>query len=375
MLLVTVLPLRETARNSVCSFARRLHERPECSGEEFFATELLQSSLREAHFQTTPVAGLPTAFRASRSGQRPGPHIALLAEYDALPDIGHGCGHHLIAGAALAAAIQFSASAPDFAGTFSVMGCPAEESLTGKKAMIDVGAFDGVDAALTFHPHAETAIMTSSTGLRKLNIAFQGTAAHASSDPWAGASALDGVLQLFNQVNALRQFVRDRVRIHGVITDGGSAWNVVPEHSRCVIGIRSSDLEELNRVTKRVEECAKAAALATGTTVRVEEEAAAAPLRFDSRLAAMVSDVMVSRGHQVANWEALASTDFGDVSQLLPAVLFSINAWPADVPFHSRRATELGCEPQALNAMIEAGAVMVETSLQLLASPVWEETR
>ncbi len=370
---MTVLPLRETARNSVYSFARSLHGRPECSGEEFFATELLQNCLREAHFQTTPVAGLSTAFRASRSGQRPGPHIALLAEYDALPEIGHGCGHHLIAGAALAAAIQFSETANDFAGTVSIMGCPAEESLTGKKAMIDAGAFDGIDAALTFHPHAETAIMTTSTGLRKLNIAFQGTAAHASSDPWAGASALDGVLQLFNQINALRQFVHDGVRIHGVITDGGSAWNVVPEHSRCVIGIRSSDLEELNRVTQRVEACAKAAALATGTTARVEEEAAAAPLTFDSRLAAIVSDVMVARGHQVGKWDALASTDFGDVSQLLPAVLFSITTWPADVPFHSRRATEVGCEPMALNAMIEAGAVMVETALQLLASPMWEE--
>lgn len=354
------MSLRAIERNYVRNITLGLHEQPECSGEEEFAYRTLTSSLAGAGFLIHGVAGLPTAFSAALSGNATGPHIAILAEYDALPEIGHGCGHHLVAGAALAAGLELASRANTLKCAVSILGCPAEETLTGKRAMLAAGAFDDVDAAITFHPSPYTSIMTRSTGLRLFSFEYHGIAAHASSDPHRGASALEGVLGLFSSINSLRQFVRDDVRIHGVIRNGGSAWNVVPELASCEIGIRSWDSDELERVASRVIACAEASASATNTSCTVTERSSAEPVRIDNELVACAQRVLTTRGHSVGEWEALASTDFGDVSQRLPAVLFSIATWPKDIPFHTRQATEYGRLETALDAMFEAGEAMVD---------------
>lgn len=354
------MTLRAQELNHIRDVVLGLHDRPECSGGEEFASKILSSSLAGAGCLIQEVAGLPTAFRAALGGNPTGPHIAILAEYDALPEIGHGCGHHLVAGAALAAGLELAGQANTLPCEVSILGCPAEETLSGKRAMLEAGAFDGIDMAVTFHPSPHTSIMTRSTGLRLFSFEYHGIAAHASSDPHRGASALEGVLGLFSSINSLRQFVRDDVRIHGVVRNGGTAWNVIPEFASCEIGIRSWDTDELERVASRVITCAEASASASNTTCTVIEQSSAEPVRIDRELAECARQVLTSRGHSVGEWEALASTDFGDVSQRLPAVLFSIATWPTDIPFHTRQATEYGRLGPALDAMFEAGEAMVD---------------
>ncbi|MDR7482149.1 MAG: M20 family metallopeptidase [Armatimonadota bacterium] len=350
----------------VVALSRRIHAHPEVAFAEHQAATWCRELLERHGFEVAGVPGVETAFVATRRGAQSGPTVGFLAEYDALPEIGHGCGHNLVAGAAVGAGVFLAAEMPALPGTVRVFGCPAEELGAGKLRMLDAGAFAGLDVALTFHPWHATALMRACTGLRLFDLIFRGRAAHAAEEPWRGASALDAVLLTWTNLNALRQFIGDGARIHGIVTDGGQAPNVIPERAACTVGVRAADLRALERIAQRLLRCAQAAAMAADVELEVRELQRLAPVRHNAMLGAMVAANLHALGESVGEWRAMASTDFGDVSQAVPAVLFAVGAWPPDVAFHTREAAACAGGDQAMRAMLVAAQTMARTALDLL---------
>lgn len=358
----------ERHESEVRDLASQIFDHPELSTHEQQAVRWCRDLLETHGFAISEVAGVPTAFTAELAGDPAGPTVGILAEYDALPEIGHGCGHHLIAGSAVGAGIALAGLA-DLPGTVKVFGCPAEEIGVGKPAMLDAGVFDGVDVGLTFHAHDTTSVMTSSNGVRQWTFEFHGKASHSATDPWQGINALDGVLMTYQNLNALRQFVRDGVRVHGIVTHGGDAFNVVPEKASCQIAVRSTARDELGRVAGRALDCANAAALATGTRLHVTEGPAMDPVRYNDPLAGALTANLEQLGEQVTDWPALASTDFGNVSCAVPALLFSVATWPEGVAFHTREAAEHAGKTPAFDAMLTGARAMALTAVDLMTDP------
>src|SRR6185312_3286319 len=247
-----------------------IHDNPETVFEEYKSAELLTNELEEQGFEVQRgVAGLDTAFIATYgSGE---PVVALLAEYDALPKIGHACGHNLIATWGVGAGIALRRALPDLKGTIKVIGTPAEEGGGGKVTMAAAGVFNGLDAAIMMHPANVTYIDRGSLAVTPYEIEFFGKSAHASGAPENGINALDALLQVFFSVNALRQAFRPHTRIHGVITHGGDAANVIPDYTAGSFLVRANDQKYLEELKQRFVDIVNGAALATGTRVQITE--------------------------------------------------------------------------------------------------------
>lgn len=358
----------QARRRQVLDLAAAIYEHPELSHEEHQASSRCRDILAGSGFTIKEVPGLPTGFVAEHVSDPAGPTIAMLAEYDALPAIGHGCGHHLIAGSAVGAGLAL-ADLGTFPGRIKVIGCPAEEVGTGKQHLLDAGVFQSVDVGLTFHAYHSTSIMTSCTGVRQWELTFHGMASHAATDPWAGANALDGVMLTYQNLNSLRQFIRDGVRIHGIVTHGGDAFNVIPERASARIAVRANELDELHRVARRTLEQAEAAALASGTRLEAVEGARMEPVLHNAPLAQATAQNLRTLGQDVVDWPALASTDFGNVSRAIPALLFSVATWPASVAFHTREATKRGMSDQARQAMLTGAEAMAFTAIDIALRP------
>jgi amidohydrolase len=350
----------------ITDFSLRIHANPELGNQEHKAVAWCREVLERHGFEFAPVPGVETAFVATRRGRAPGPTVGFLAEYDALPGVNHGCGHNLIAGSAVGAGVYLSTAMAELPGTIKVYGCPAEELGTGKPMMLAAGAFEGLDVGLTYHAYHATALMEQCTGVRLVEFIFTGTPAHAAAGPHAGASALDGVLLTYNNLNALRQFVQDGVRIHGIVSDGGQAVNIVPERAACRLGVRSADPAELDRVCARVIECARAGALASGTTLEIREGMVLDPVRYNAPLAEIVAANLRALGEPVTTWRSMASTDFGNVSQTVPSMLLSVATWSEDVNFHTHEAAACAAQPKALRAMHSAAVAMAHSAVDLL---------
>ncbi|MBI2553194.1 MAG: amidohydrolase, partial [Candidatus Rokubacteria bacterium] len=245
------------------AISHRLHANPELCYEEQKAAAWLTEFLEQKGLKVERgVGGLPTAFRATVPGSAPGPTIAIMAEYDALPKIGHACGHNVIAasGCGAGAALAVALKTIPFRGTIQVIGTPAEEGGAGKVRLLEAGAFKGVEAALMIHPRCGTQIWRPSLGIIKVKAEFHGKAAHASSWPWRGANALNAVIQLFVGLDAMRQQLRPDARVHGVITHGGDKPNIIPEYTAAAFYLRSPNKEYLQELLRRFEGCAQGAA-------------------------------------------------------------------------------------------------------------------
>jgi amidohydrolase len=286
-----VAELKTKAGAAVDAWAERLwaasasiHAHPELGYREHHAVAQITGLLREAGIAwEAGIANTPTAFRAVVNGQAGRPSVAILAEYDALPEIGHGCGHNLIATASLGAILALQAVALELPGNAILLGCPAEESAVddagGKIRLVAAGCFDNVDAALQVHPATEDVIsMRGSLAACGYEFTFVGKPAHAARVPFEGINALDGVIQTFNGVNALRQHLRPDVRIHGIITNGGASANVVPAKAVCTFRVRAEEAGYLAAVVEKVKRCAQAGALASGAALTIRE---AAPMYED----------------------------------------------------------------------------------------------
>jgi len=378
---VEVRKLKEQAGNAVDSvtnelveLSREIQSHPETAYEEFQAASWITDVLERHGFEVQRgLAGVETAFVARLAGKAAGPRAALVAEYDALAGVGHGCGHNLIAAGAVGAALGLKALMPQLEGVLEVFGTPAEECTSepgGKIRLIEAGAFDGVDACIMFHPWAATQLVGSDLAVAALDISFKGKAAHAAADPWRGANALDGVLLTYTGINALRQHVKSDVRIHGIVTHGGDAANVVPDKASARFAVRSADKHYLEEVVARVEDCARGAALATGTQVVVERLITLENTLPNSVLTGIVRANLEAQGIEFEDGVFLpGSTDFGNLSQRVPAFWFMLKTHRAGINWHSPEVADESVSDFAHSAMIQGAKVLAMSCLDLFLNP------
>jgi amidohydrolase len=363
------------------SLALQIHANPELAFKEEKAAGWLTAFLeRHGCRVERGVGGLPTAFRAEVSGAGAGPTIAVMAEYDALPGIGHACGHNIIAtaGAGAGAALAVVASRHDpgrlpFNGRIEVVGTPAEEGGAGKVKLLDAGVFRGVDAALMIHPRCGTQVWRPTLGLMKAKVEYFGKAAHAASWPWRGVNALNAVIALFNSLDAMRQQLRPDARVHGVITNGGQQPNIIPEYTSADFYLRSLDKTYLQEVRRRFEAAAEGAATATGCRVQVTiDPRIHDPLKPNEPMAALFERNLARIHFPVDPDDGQAgygSTDAGNVSHAVPTIHPYIRTAPDGVPGHSREFAEHNATPLARAGMVAAAKALALTALDLLADP------
>src|SRR5918911_94147 len=307
------------------------------------------------------------------------PRVAILAEYDALPGLGHGCGHNLIGTSAIGAGLALKDVIQDLPGSVWVLGTPAEESAApnagGKVHMVKAGVFDDVDAAIMFHPATETAITPDrSLAARGFEFFFHGRAAHAAGAPEEGINALDGVIQLYNAVSMLRQQLRSDVRIHGIILHGGAAANIIPDYAAIRYRTRANDSEDLQEVVDRVIACAEGAARATGCRLEWKEYMPGYENTMPNRvLLELMTDNLRSLGVAVNNERRRSgkgSTDFGNVSRRVPGIEARIAITDQlDTPGHSVEFREAAGSDQGRQAMLIAAKGLAMTAVDLLTNP------
>jgi amidohydrolase len=350
--------------------ALRIHAHPEVGFEEHRAVEWIAEMLERHDLAVERgVAQIPTALVARASGGAPGPTVGLIAEYDALAGLGHACGHNLMGAGMAAAAAALRTVVADLPGAVVYYGTPAEEGGGGKILMLERGAFAGVDVALQYHAGDHTSVATGCLAVQTVALSFTGRPAHAAAAPWNGQNALDGVILTFNAIGALRQQIRPDARIHGIVTDGGQAVNIIPEHAAAAFGVRSPDGAYLRDLIARVEACARAAAAATGTTLAISRGLLHDSLRYVPALADAVRRNARDLGFEMTERFVGASTDLGNLSQAVPTVSYTLPTCPPGVGMHTREALEASAAEIGLAGMMNDARVMVMTAIDLLASP------
>jgi amidohydrolase len=353
--------------------SHRIHQHPELGYQEVKAAGWLAEFLEAQGFKVERgVAGVDTAFLGTiDNGQ--GPTIAIMCEYDALPGIGHACGHNVIATAGAGAGAALAAVRDQLPkGRILVVGTPAEEGGGGKVRLIRGGIFRGVDAAMMVHGWDRWIGHQDLLGIVRVGFEFTGKAAHASVDPWEGVNALDAVIQTFNAVSMLRQQVRPEARIHGIVTHGGAAANIIPEFAAALFYVRAPRLDEMWALHKRVIACAEGAARATGTTLKtVENDNAYEPLRQAPSLLNAYRANLSALGavESPAPSDRLGSSDVGNVSQVVPTIQPLVKIAPDGTPVHSRAFEASAASPLARQGMVMAAKAMAMTTLDLLADP------
>ncbi|AVT28494.1 MULTISPECIES: amidohydrolase [unclassified Plantactinospora] len=378
----TATPALEVLRTAVAALRPRMeavslaiHARPELKFTEFHARKLLTGWLAESGFTVrAPLGGMETAFAAVHEGSRPGPYVAVLAEYDALPGLGHGCGHNLIAAGAAAAAIAVVRTLPDHPGTVAVLGTPAEEmGGAGKIRLIEAGVFDGVDAAVMFHPGDRSLTARPGLAAAHLRITFTGTSAHASVSPWLGRSALAGAQLFLQAVDAMRQFVPPTVRLHGIVADGGAAPNVVPAYAAVDLYVRDRTAASVEALVDRVRAAADGAALATGTAAALRETGPMyAERRNNMVLAERFGAAVRALGVQILPGEPdgpAGSSDIGNLSGLLPVIHPYVQIAEPGTPSHSAAMREAAATPLAHDRTEVAATGLARVVAELLTRP------
>jgi amidohydrolase len=364
----------DARRDELVAMAREIHAHPELAFEEHRAAALLVRALRDAGLPVdAPAYGLATAFEA-RAGED-GPIVALLAEYDALPGIGHACGHNLIATAAVGAGLALSAFGARLPGRLRVLGTPAEERGGGKELLARAGAFDGVDAALMVHPAGVDLETMPTLALAEVDAVYHGRSAHASAMPERGINALDALVTAYQAIAQLRQHIRPTERIHGIVTDGGAAPNVVPERAAGRFYVRARDVEELAGLKRRVEGCFRAGAEATGATLEVVwHDPDYLELRTSWPIAERYRQNAESLGRRFFPYDRLppgvmGTTDMGNVSHRVPAIHPMIAAAPLHCTIHAPEFAEHAASPQGDAAALDGAKALAMTALDFWLDP------
>lgn len=349
-----------------------LHAHPELGLAEHHAAERLTGLLEDHDFAVERgIAGMPTAFVGSYG--HGSPVIAFLCEYDALPGIGHGCGHNLIAAGGIGAALAARHALPeDVPGTIRCIGTPGEEGAGGKIIELDAGIFDDVDAALMWHPSATSQPWRHATACVHLDVVYHGIAAHAAGNPDQGRSALAAVIQLFTAIDALRQFIPETARLHGIITDGGQAPNIIPERAAASLMVRGLTRDIVAELLVRVQACARAAAEATGTTVEMSTGRIYAERKNNKTIAVRTAAHLARLAEpmlQPALRGGTGSSDIGNISLVLPAIHPYLAIMPAGTPSHSRAMTETAASQRGQTAMLHIAEALAATGIDLLTEP------
>ena len=357
-------------RETAVAISRSIHARPELKFEEHFAAEQLAKGATALGLKVeTGIAGLATAFRAE-FGRASGPTVAIFAEYDALPN-GHSCGHNLIAGAALSAVAGLSSIGDQLPGRIVFMGTPAEEGGGGKILLLQRGALKGVDAAVMAHPMDMEWSTMPALATRHLQLTFRGRAAHAALAPWDGSSALAALLQTFQAVDMARLHFRDGSRIHGIITNGGQAVNIIPERTECMFLARGKTSKYVEQMAARVIQCAGGAAMATGTKAEVEVVGGYKNMINNYTMArryAAHSESLGVRAPEAPLDLPTGSTDMGDISHAMPAIhpTFAI-AQHGEGSCHEDRFVAHADSSRGYDAMIRVAKSLAMTAYDLIS--------
>lgn len=364
---------REIARlwPALEALSRALYRRAELSLEEFESARLLTRFLEREGFRVRRgVAGLPTAFVARRKLGRGGPRLAFLAEYDALPGIGHACGHHLIGAAAAGAGAALARTLSGLPGEVVVVGTPAEETIGGKVLMAERGVFRGIDCALMFHPSTENRVYTTSLACHSLQVTFHGRSAHAVSSPEKGINALDALIRLFVDLHRLRHRLPREVRMPGVIVEGGQRANIVPDRAVGRFTLRARDLAALARVEQRFREAVCVAARGTGARCSIRSlDHPYAEMVTNRVLADLFKRELRRLGRRTvdAPRKKMGSLDMGNVSQIVPSIHPYVAVAPHSVPLHSRGFARLAGGPRGRAGLRVATRSLAMVGLTVLS--------
>ena len=350
-----------------------LYADPELAYEEVRSAARCADLLESGGFHVERGAyGLPTAFAARGGGG--GPHLVICAEYDALPGVGHACGHNVIAASAVGAGLALLPVAAEADLRLTVLGTPAEEAGGGKVDLILAGAFDGVDAAMMMHPAPYDAPGSVGLAIEEWSVVVHGKASHASAEPQLGRNALDGIVAGYTAIAMLRQHLRPHQQVHGIVTHGGDAPNVVPERAEAAYYLRAADMADLDDLRARVRACLEGAAASTGTTVTIAQQGHVyEPLRQNPGLVAAFARACETIARPLTpdpeGPRLVGSTDFGNVSQLVPALHadMAVHSWPAVNHQHEFAAHCVG--PRGDHTLLEGAKAMALTALAFAADP------
>ncbi len=365
--------LTASLSDDLFEFSRALYDDPELSLEEVRASRRLTEILLREHFQVTRgVSSLPTSFVAVARGVRPGPAVAILAEYDALPDVGHGCGHNLIAGSALGAGMVLGRLRHRLPGEIRIIGTPAEETVGGKVLMVKGGVFDNLDAVMMIHPGTEFRVFTTSLACQSIEVIFEGKTSHAVAAPDRGVNALDPLVQLYVGVDALRKSLTSEVRIPGVIVEGGKRANLVPELAVGRFSIRARNRTAVEALLDRIVRLAHGLASASGARVSIRRlDETYDEMLTNSVLAGLFKENLKALGEETndAPRDRMGSLDMGNVSHAVPALHAYVAIAPSTGALHTREFAQATISEPGRKGLLLAVQALSMTAIDLLAQP------
>ena len=363
----------DAMRAELLALSHKIHQEPELALEEFKAAETLSAAVAR---HDLPVAretfGLKTAY-AAEFGRDGGPAIAILSEYDALPGVGHACGHNIIATAGLGATLALAKLGARLPGRVRYLGTPAEERFGGKEIIAREGAFDGVDCAMMIHPSNLNLTTMPCIAISEVEVTYHGRAAHASAMPYRGLNALDAVVNAYQSIAQLRQHIRQSERIHGIITEGGLAANIVPERAACRFYVRAADVHDLAVLKKRVNACFEAGALATGCKAEIRwGNTDYLDMKTNWPMAGAYEKNATALGRDFFPLKDIpqgfaGSTDMGNVSHRVPSIHPMLAVAPAGVIIHNAEFATWAASPRGDEGVIDGAKSLALTALDLMA--------
>ena len=368
----TILASIENNIDDYMELVQTMYDNPEIGNEEFETMALLVNYLDQAGFKTTSGYVVPTGFIGEYDTGKAGPTIAVMCEYDALPEVGHGCGHNLIAGIGIATGEAVKAVIDQFGGKLLVVGTPAEENFGGKVSMSEAGVFDDVDVALMVHPGSHNGVGGRSSALNPIKFEFFGTNAHACK-PQSGASALDAAVMSYLQINLIRQFVNPHTYIHGVIKDGGEAANVIPAYASLEYYFRAPTMAYAKEITEKAIKAVDGICAANG--VAYQTSTYECPYE-DTVINYLLADILTEKYEELGLTDiqpvdevATGSTDVGAVSYRCPTIQGFIKICGEEVNAHTVEMANATISPDGKNGLIKAAQGLGLTILELLEKP------
>ena len=372
MTIEAIIEAVEQRRDTWQKISQAIGQNPELGNEEHFAQKTLGESLHQEGFEVTyGVADTPTSFVAVYDSGKPGARIGYMSEYDALPYIGHACGHNLIGTQSAAAAVALKDTVNQAGGAVYVFGTPAEETNGAKVTMANAGLFDQLDAAMMAHPSSDFVKSGTSLAMDAIELRFYGKTAHAAAAPDQGINALDAVIQTFNGINALRQHTPDHARIHGIISEGGTAANVVPDYAVARFYVRAATRQHVNVLADKLIRVAKGAALATGTRLEsANYEFSYDQMATNEPLSDLFTYALIQLGipESEINSEKAGSgsIDMGNVSLRCPAIHPYVRISDTPVNGHTHEFREASLSERGFEGMMTGAKALALTGFQLL---------
>lgn len=356
-----------------------IHAKPEVSDFEYFASQTLSEQLKKGGFEIElPAAGHRTGFAATYKSNKPGPTVVFLAEYDALAGLGHGCGHNVFGATSSLAGAALKSIVDQIGGEVRVYGTPGEEggqNGSAKGSFVKKGYLKDVDFALCVHPGSgsEDGLSTRNYACAPVDVEFWGKPAHAAGCPQDGINALDAQILTYAAIGVLRQQLTDRIRIHGVIVEGGTAPNVIPEYTKAKYYIRAADIDTLHELYEKVENIVKGSALQTGCTSSMKlYQNLVENMVLTPSLDAIYEKYITELGNTVKHVEDVVmpgSSDVGNISQVVPTIQPHISITDVQIAGHSQDMVNASCSQKAMDAIVKGAKALAFTALELFENP------